>query len=343
MDLKQFDSMLHDAEVKLKRLKALYEQWFQGIERIEPQIARKDLDRHFMLLKKERPRNTAARFRLSQLFASYVTYQTYWGRIARQIEEGTYERDVKRAQKRRGGAPTERAAQKTFEMDLDEEIDIDAEDLFGGDEITNLISAISVPTTRSEEPAVKKRGFSGFSPFAMGKTNRAAPAAGPGAQGPGAASTKAAAATGAGPSSSGPSNAGPSKADAAAPPVPARKEPVTATFGKPKASAAPNDPPRPGPPTPARPPAPPVRPPPPPPRPVAAPRPPPDDMRRLYDDYVSARRRNNESVDNLPFDKLASSIQQMKSKLKQKHGEKKIDFEVVVQNGRVGLKPKIED
>ena len=66
------------------------------------------------------------------------------------------------------------------------------------------------------------------------------------------------------------------------------------------------------------------------------------DIRKLYDQYVDARRRNNESTDNVRYETVAESVKKMVPKLREKHGDKKIDFEVVVQNGRVGLRPKIE-
>ena len=64
-------------------------------------------------------------------------------------------------------------------------------------------------------------------------------------------------------------------------------------------------------------------------------------MRHLYDNYVDARRKNNERVDNVEYEKLRKSVEQMVPKLRQKHGDRPIDFEIVVQGGRVGLKPKI--
>jgi hypothetical protein len=64
-------------------------------------------------------------------------------------------------------------------------------------------------------------------------------------------------------------------------------------------------------------------------------------LRRLYDAYVAARRRNNEPIDNVAYDKIAESVRKMKTQLREKHGEKSIDFEIVVQNGKVGFKPKI--
>ena len=64
-------------------------------------------------------------------------------------------------------------------------------------------------------------------------------------------------------------------------------------------------------------------------------------MRRLYDDFVAARRRNGEAGDHMGYEKLASSVRKMESRLRERHKGKQIGFEVVVKNGKVGLKPKI--
>ena len=336
MDLKEFDLLLHDAEVKMKRLKALYEQWFQGIERIEPSVARKDLERLFAILAKDKPRNTAARFRLQQLSARYAIYLTYWGRIARQIEEGTYERDVRRAKNGGRHVMSARPQAKAYELDLEEDIDLD--ELDTEDEIASVLSQLEAPAPAPAPP--KKQVLSAFSPFAMGPKTLPARDALPSR---GAPRDKAA------PAAPQPAPlefakpARPSVPEPAKPPPPPRapntgthpalaklgpaapldlelddgpkkspapKQPVTATFGKPKPSA---------------------------------PMPSAEDpsLRRLYDSYVSARRRNNENADGVAYDKLAASVRQMQSKLRERHGDKKIDFEVVVQNGKVGIKPKI--
>lgn len=308
MDHKQFEILLHDAEVKLKRLKALYEQWFQGVERIEPQVARKDLDRLFETLKKEQPRNTAARFRLQQLQARYNVYVSYWQRIARQIEEGTYERDLHRAQRRRHSVESAPREVKTYELD-ETAVSSSANSL--DDEIAEALSALGQRATDSA-PATAPRGpLSAFSPFAM---RSSAPPRAPTV-----------------PPAHGSFQHGP--------PHPAPL--VTARFGKPPVEA-----PSRGPIAPTRPKA---VPPPPPrsatrPQPVSSPSPPRSDdarLKRLYDEYIAARRRNNERVDHLRYERMAESVRKMQAKLREKHGNKTIDFEVVVQNGRVGLKPKI--
>jgi hypothetical protein len=61
-------------------------------------------------------------------------------------------------------------------------------------------------------------------------------------------------------------------------------------------------------------------------------------MRRLYDEYAAARKKNNEG--DVRYETLASSIQKMLPDLSKKHQGKQIDFEVVLKDGRVGLKPK---
>lgn len=64
-------------------------------------------------------------------------------------------------------------------------------------------------------------------------------------------------------------------------------------------------------------------------------------MKALYDRYTSARKQNNEAA--VRFETLEESVQKMVPKLKEKYGNKRVDFDVVVQNGRVGLKPKVTE
>lgn len=108
MDPKDFSTELSDLEVKLERLRALYDLHFQGIERLPPTVPRKEVDRKIYMLRKELPRNAATRFRFQQLVQRYTVYTTLWSRTARQIEEGTYRRDLMRARKKREQARQER-------------------------------------------------------------------------------------------------------------------------------------------------------------------------------------------------------------------------------------------
>lgn len=97
MDLQEQERLVSDLEIQIDRLRALYEQYFMGIEKLEPHVPRKQVERLLQNLRRQRLSNTAQRFRFQQLVQRYNTMQTYWRRVARQIEEGTYRRDVMRA------------------------------------------------------------------------------------------------------------------------------------------------------------------------------------------------------------------------------------------------------
>lgn len=100
MSPEEFDNEVNQLEVNLDRLRALYEQYFLGIERIEPSVARKTVDRQFWQLKRVTMRNTARRFRFQTLVQRYNTLQQHWMKVCRQIENGTYPRHIKRAKQR---------------------------------------------------------------------------------------------------------------------------------------------------------------------------------------------------------------------------------------------------
>ncbi len=284
----EFEAKLHDLESRLDRLKSLYDQWFQGLERIPPTRQRERLDRDIREMRKRQPRNTALRFRFQTLYQRYTTLMNYWNRVTRQIEEGTYKRDVMRVRRRR-----RREAQhpRTSATDIAVDIDLDSVDLDA--EIAGALAMLDGP---------------GPEPLSGDKTEP---------------NIQVATVLGAPPSS--------------APRSPTTTAPVRATFSRPKA------------------PAPAVRPtgaakPTPPPPPARRPPPPAStrgasgiDVKRIYNQYIEARRRNHQRTDNVKFEKLERQIQQMVPKLRKKHRGKKIDFEVVVKDGKVGLKPVTKD
>ncbi len=81
-------------------LRAAYEQYIAGNERREPSQARERFKKELRRLQTEATFNTAARFRLTTLQASFVTYETHWARVAQHIEDGTFVRDKIKAQKK---------------------------------------------------------------------------------------------------------------------------------------------------------------------------------------------------------------------------------------------------
>jgi len=277
MTLKEFEIRLSDAEIQLSRIKHLYEQWFQGIERIEPQIARKQFDRAMHELRKTTPRNTALRFRFQTLIQRYTTLQTYWRRIGRQIEEGTYRRDLLRARRRREAAredrENERRHRSSNPLELDPNEDVNLDQLIGeaSDRMDELLKAPKPPAElAAQRPKPKPSEEEATATFGkprsrrpVTKRDKSSPAISPSRRAP--------------------------------PPIAAR-------------SKGPGD---------AR-------------------------MRQIYDSYVDAKRRNNERTDKIDYERVAKSLRKMVPKLDRKHKGKRIDFKVVIKDGKVGIKPVVK-
>lgn len=134
---------LDELESRLERLRIKYDQYFTGIEKMLPFVQRKDVDRRFAQLHKEQFRNAGLRFRFQTMVQRFTTYQTYWGRIVRQIEEGTFKRDALRAQRlgrrldRQAGLQAEAndandanaAPEITAEPDAAEPMELDDDDI----------------------------------------------------------------------------------------------------------------------------------------------------------------------------------------------------------------------
>ncbi len=99
-DAKDLKSEVDAVDEATDRLRATFEQYFQGIERVPPVLQRDALKRRLLQLRTTQVRNTAIRFRINQLVAKFQSYENYWNRILRQIEEGTYHRDVFKAKYR---------------------------------------------------------------------------------------------------------------------------------------------------------------------------------------------------------------------------------------------------
>ena len=104
MEQTEVEKLIGELETALDRLRSLYEQYFVGIERIEPGVARKDVERRLYVLRREQIRNTALRYRFQMVLQRFNTYQTHWLRICREIENGTYKRHLLRAQRRFGSS-----------------------------------------------------------------------------------------------------------------------------------------------------------------------------------------------------------------------------------------------
>lgn len=292
MDKAEFEALIKDLEGELGLLKARYEQWIQGMERVPPMRQKDRLERKLRQLRREQPNNTAMRYRFQAVFARWTTMNTYWQRITRQIEEGTYRRDVKKVKQRRQRIQEQEKRESTraaampdqpLELDLDADLDSELGAALAALEAPTASKSFGRPISRSQRPK----------PSSTSSARRAPPP---------------------------PPSA---KARPVPPPPPGRRvAPPPPPPGTPRAAVSPPMPPKPRTPQATR-------------SGLSD-----GDLQRVYDKYVDAKKRNNEPTDKLSRERLARKIRAMEPKLRKKYGSANVDFDVVVKDGRVGLKPK---
>lgn len=88
------DQHLSSLEVDLDHLKALYEQYFSGILRIQPTKEHDAFTKKFERLGPVALKSTSARFRHNQLKSRYLQLKGHWEKTLKKIEEGTHNRDL---------------------------------------------------------------------------------------------------------------------------------------------------------------------------------------------------------------------------------------------------------
>ena len=290
-------------EDELEELKAKYEMYFLGVELREPAKWREELKKQVVRLKEAFTRNTGLRFRVQTLHARFLSYERLWQRAAREREEGTYRRDIEKAKRHARGAPVTNSPVRTPKR------------------------AGGKPLLADED--VDLSDFSDLSEGDAGGTPRPIATPRPGAL-----------------------------PAAARPPIPPATAPTPAapTAGLPRPGAGPATPVLTPPPKPR---APKVEAPPtlqrvgpvvtPPPRAAPTPAAPPaprlgeQQMRELYDAYVTAKKRCNEDVSRISYDAVARSVSKQIPEIMQQHKARSVEFKVVIKNGKARLTavPKI--
>jgi hypothetical protein len=90
-------SRVDELERGLERVRASYEAYFLGIEKRAPELARQQLQHKLLELQSVPMVNTAVRFRFQNLVQRFTQLAGHWNRTMREIEAGTYRRDVQKA------------------------------------------------------------------------------------------------------------------------------------------------------------------------------------------------------------------------------------------------------
>jgi hypothetical protein len=93
-------------------LQVLYEKYFLGIDRKPPDRERKQVSDGMRTLKTAYVKNTALKFRLHTLFAKLISFERMWDRTLREMEDGTYHRDVFKAKLHAGREERQKTAKQ---------------------------------------------------------------------------------------------------------------------------------------------------------------------------------------------------------------------------------------
>jgi hypothetical protein len=369
MDLKEIEAEVDSLESRIERLRALYDQYFMGLEKMEPGTLRAEIDRKLWQLRKLRIQNTGVRYRFQMLIQRYNTYQQYWQRVMREMERGIYMRDILRAAKRIGNTEAltilgKRRARMFKDLATAQEARKQRRIAEAG-----AVSSAEPPRGEHAEPDDAET-IERARPDAAESERATAPAparaeAGPAAPGGGLGSgggledptTWNLFDEGSGPGALGalPAPSEPPAIEQDLPTLPPPSLPSSA--GDARRLSLPASPPLPaiaendGPTARSDQEAPGRRPIPPPRAAVLPPRPAPSaareperadaKMREVFAQYVDAKRRGNEPTDGLTYDKLRRSLDRQAEQLRSKHGNREIDFEVITQDGRTRIRPVV--
>jgi len=98
---------IQQLETRLNELRVSYEKYFAGVEKIEPVRLRDEVQRMVRRAGTFHITNTGLKFKRDSIIAQFNTLTQYWNRILKQIEDGTYQRDIfkMRLKDKERGAP----------------------------------------------------------------------------------------------------------------------------------------------------------------------------------------------------------------------------------------------
>ena len=95
----EIEGLIEEFSSKLETLRIRYEQYFVGAEKKPPTQLRMDVARIMRLFEQLSVTNSTNKFRIRTLTQKFTSYSTYWNRTQREIEDGTYQRNVAKAQR----------------------------------------------------------------------------------------------------------------------------------------------------------------------------------------------------------------------------------------------------
>ena len=146
----------NELESDLAELRAAYDLYFQGVDRLPP-LKKHDLfKKGYAKLKGSQIRQTAAKFRIETIGQKLLTYERLWDRTLKEIENGTYKRDLaklKRKDQRQHQKP--KSADSDSAFDVDEDLDLSDLDDEGDGDLAAALAAAEAAAARPSAPAIR--------------------------------------------------------------------------------------------------------------------------------------------------------------------------------------------
>lgn len=341
----------NELEAELAELRAAYDQYFLGNERVPPQKKHEGFKKQYMKLKSTQVRQTAVKFRIESIGQKLLTFERLWERTLQQIEAGTYKRDLLRLKRHQKDKKPGASADDDFH--IDEDLDLSDLDEGADDLASALAAAEASANARAAAPASKPV----VAPIAPVAPVALTPPIKPVVTPPAGLQPLTAPIPVAKPS-------GPPRLTAAIPTgvTPALKPVITAATPALKPAPAPGSNPAIKPPV-ARPAgatgsSPPLKP-------AAStgsnpalksapPRPPAaggngegglsdTKVKAIYDAYVMAKKRCGEDTRAVTLDSVASSLRKQVPELMKQHNAKTVEFKVVIKDGKAVLRALPKD
>ena len=331
---------LSELEGDLAELRAAYDQYFQGNERLPPLKRHDAFKKQFLKLKGSSVRQTAVKFRLESIGQKLLTYERLWERTLKEIENGTYKRDLARLKRHQQPGLKKRDA----DFDVDEDLDLSDLDS-GDDDLSSVIAAaekaVEAVAARPVSPSIPAvKPVTGVAPALAPVVPPVTPSGGMKPAAPQVAGLKPIT----NPFAQAAAPAAPPKITSGAFPAvtPAGPPRITGAFpaitpAKPATGVQPGLAPKTASgPLPAAP------------RPAAsaAPRAPSagdgglseQKIKAIYDAYVMAKKRTGEDTRSLTLDSVASSLKKQVPELMKQHNAKSVEFKVVIKDGKAILR-----
>lgn len=144
-----------EVEVELAELRAAYEQYFLGVDRLAPSKRHDALRKRVRDLKNHFVRQTSVRFRIDNLAQKLTTFERLWDRTLKEIEAGTYKRHLFKAKLHAQARtkPVSPVTRTDNEIDDHDNFDVD-EDLEGATTSPDLASALASATSTFARPTI---------------------------------------------------------------------------------------------------------------------------------------------------------------------------------------------